>query len=73
MAASWSVSRQAADQVNITGSGDPVTGVRIFFTTGEGNSGSVFVPDTVYHNTKAVREAIAVMADQMDAIGALHS
>lgn len=73
MAASWSVTRQAADQVNITNGGDPISGVRIFFTTGEGNTGSVFIPDTVYHHTAAVKEAIQAQANQMDAISALHS
>lgn len=70
--ASWQVSRQAADQVDLQ-NGDPVTGVRIFFVTGVGNAGSVFIPDAQYHNTAAVKEALQVAANQMDAIGALHS
>lgn len=73
MAASWSVTRQAADQVSLTNGNDPVTGVRIFFTTGEGNQGSVFIPDSLYHNVAGVRHAIQAQADQMDAVSALHS
>ena len=71
-AASWQVSRQAADQVDIA-NGDPVTGVRVFFVTGLGNAGSVFIPDAQYHNTAAVKEALQVQANQMDAVGTLHS
>ena len=72
MAASWHVTRQAADQVSITSSGDPLTGVRIFILTGNGQAGSVFVPDTSYHNTAAVKEALQVEADQLDVIAGLH-
>lgn len=73
MAATWTVTRQAADQVTIQTNGDPVTGTRIFFTTGLGNQGSVFIADAQYHNTAAVKTAIAAQANQMDAITALHS
>ena len=73
MAATWQVTRQAADQVNITTSGDPITGVRVFYQTGQGNTGSVFIPDTQYHNTAAVKEALQAAANQADTIGALHS
>lgn len=72
MAATWSVTRQAADQVNIEPNGDPVTGVRIFFTTGAGNQGSVFITDAAYHNTNAVKAAIQAQANQMDTVSALH-
>lgn len=73
MAATWTVTRQAADQVSIQSNGDPVTGVRIFFTTGAGNEGSVFIADAQYHNTAAVKQAIQAQANQMDAISVLHS
>lgn len=73
MAATWEVTRQAADQVSIETNGDPVTGTRIFFSTGKGNAGSVFIPDATYHNTTAVKEAIQAQATQMDAISALKS
>lgn len=73
MAATWTVTRQAADQVSIESNGDPVTGVRIFFSTGLGNEGSVFITDAQYHNTNAVKQAIQAQATQMDAISALHA
>lgn len=73
MAATWSVNRQAADQIDLATSGDPVSGVRIFFTTGLGQTGSVFVPDTQYHNTGVVKEAIQLQADQMDRIAQLKA
>jgi hypothetical protein len=73
MAATWTVTRQAADQVNIESNGDPVTGTRIFFQTGLGNTGSVFVTDANYHNTAGVKSAIQAQANQMDAVSALHA
>lgn len=72
MAASWKVTRQAPDQVDITTSNDPVTGTRIFIVTGNGQAGSVFIPDTVYHNTAAVKEALQTEANQRDVIAGLH-
>lgn len=71
-AASWHVTRQNADQVDIR-NGDPVTGTRIFILTGNGQEGSVFVPDTMYHNTAAVKEALQIEANQRDTVADLHS
>jgi hypothetical protein len=38
--------------------GQIVRGVRIYFKTSLGNSGSVFVPDTMYGNVDTVREML---------------
>lgn len=73
MAATWHVTRQNADQVDIAAGGNPITGTRIFIVTGNGQEGSVFIPDTVYHNTAAVREALQTEANQRDVVGGLHS
>lgn len=45
-------------------------GYDIFFTTGEGHNGSVFVPASKYTPAQ-VKAAIDQAAAQMDAIGAL--
>lgn len=47
-----------------------VTGVVISFRTGQGHTGSVFVPDTLY-TVDAARSAIAARAAAMDAVGRL--
>ena len=47
-----------------------VRGVLVSFTTGAGNKGSVFVPDTQY-TVDAARTAIAARAAVLDAVSAL--
>lgn len=69
-ATTWTVTNQVeADQL-VPGSA-PVKGVRIFYTTGRGNSGSVHVPYSQYTQTDQVRAAIQTAAAQMDAVGML--
>ena len=65
MAASWTVTGQAADQFEFDGSGNPVTGYRVSFLTGGGNRGSVFVPQDHY-NAGHVRTLVAALATRMD-------
>lgn len=58
------------DQVQA--SGPPVRGVTIFYTTGKGNQGSVWVPYSTYNQgPDQVRPLIAAAAGRMDQIGAL--
>lgn len=68
--ATWTVTGQQDDQLQVTSSGQPVTGVIISFATGEGNQGTVFVPDQHY-NKSTVRKMIQARADLMDEIGLL--
>lgn len=68
----WRVTSQLTDQVIITEAGKAVTGVQIFFITGDGNEGSVFVANNHY-TTKVVRAAIHASAVQIDTIGVLSS
>ena len=57
---------------NVQASGPPVRGVTIFYTTGKGNQGSVWVPYSTYNQgPDAVRPLIAAAAGRMDQIGAL--
>lgn len=70
-ATTWTVTNQVErDQVQ-PGSA-PVRGVQIFFQTGRGHSGSVFVPYTQYSSTDQVRAQIQAAAAQMDAVGMLQ-
>lgn len=68
---SWQVTGQT-EQTQISQGGSPVRGVQVFFTTGQGHEGSVFVP-YVQYNPQTVRTLVGTAAAQMDAIGALNS
>lgn len=67
----WQVTGQATDQVINTQSGQTIVGVQVFFITGEGWEGSVFVPQTIYPNKEKVREMIRHAARQLDEVGGL--
>lgn len=68
----WIVTSQLTDQVIVTAAGQAVTGVQIFFITGDGNEGSVFIANNHY-TTKVVKEAIRAQAAAIDTIGKLNS
>lgn len=64
----WRVTSQLTDQVIITEAGKAVTGVQIFFITGNGNEGSIFVANNHYV-PKVVRPQLHAAAQQIDTIG----
>jgi hypothetical protein len=65
----WKVTgQQEYTQVQVTG--PPLPGVKVFYQTGAGHSGSVFVPLGQY-NVTTVRNLLNAAAAQMDAIGQL--
>jgi hypothetical protein len=68
----WIVTSQLTDQVIVTAAGQAVTGVQVFFITGNGNEGSVFIANNHY-TPKVVRPAIHAAAAQIDTIGQLSS
>lgn len=68
---SWQVTGQATDQVVNTQSGQTIVGVQVFFITGEGWEGSVFVPQTIYPNKEKVAHMIRETARNLDEIGNL--
>lgn len=70
--ASWTVTGQVTDQVRVTDAGQTIEGAQVYFTTGEGQTGSVFVPDTQYTEAK-VRQMIEHRAAQLDAVFNLAS
>ena len=65
----WTVTGQT-EYTQVAATGPPVQGVKVFYTTGAGHSGSVFVPYSQY-NTVNVRAAINAAAATMDAVGQL--
>lgn len=69
--ASWSVTGQM-ETTQLDSTGQATAGVRVFFRTGLGNTGSVFVPRASYAPDN-VRGLVAAAAAAADAIGALTS
>lgn len=67
----WEVTGQLSNQVRNTPTNGTVEGTWIYFTTGDGNSGAVFVPDNIYLHKKKVHAMIAAQALLMDEIGNL--
>lgn len=70
MAVSWQVTGDAPDQVVFRGA-TPQTGHEITFVTGQGNRGSVFVPDDQYTPAQ-VKKIVAAKAAVVDEVNALH-
>lgn len=68
---SWQVTGQA-ERTDIAADGTPVRGMTVYFTTGAGHQGSVFVPAAQY-TADNVRAMIAAAAARMDEIGSLTS
>lgn len=68
---SWHVTGQA-ERTDIAADGNPVRGMTVYFTTGAGHQGSVFVPAAQY-TADNVRAMIAAAAARMDEIGSLTS
>lgn len=68
---SWKVTGQN-ESTQVQQSGPPVPGVRVFFQTGQGHTGSVFVPQAQYTVTN-VRALVNAAAAKMDAVGSLSS
>lgn len=66
----WRVTGQVSDQVQVTQAGATVTGVIVYFITGEGNEGSVFIANQHY-NVKNVEKAVHAQAQLIDQVGRL--
>ncbi len=70
-AASWSVTGQV-EATEFSQQGQMQKGVRISFQTGQGHTGTVFVPQAQY-NPDTVRQLVQAQANLMDQVGALSS
>lgn len=68
--AAWRITGQVTDQVVNTQAGATVTGTIVYYVTGEGNEGSVFVANQHY-NVKNVRKAVHESAALLDEVGRL--
>lgn len=66
----WTVTSQTPNQMIVTDAGVSEQGTYVYFRTGNGHAGSVFVPDNHY-NAKNVRQMIAAKAALIDEVGAL--
>lgn len=65
----WTVTSQKED-FQTDENGRPTNGVLVYFRTGGGHNGSVFVPVANY-NPETVRRMIRAKAANMDAVGNL--
>jgi hypothetical protein len=71
MAVSWRVTGQLDNQYSNDGSGTPVLGHIVSFLTGNGDRGSVFLPEDRFNDVN-VRNAINAKAKVIDAVAGLH-
>jgi hypothetical protein len=67
---SYTVTSQAVDQYDFSAPGNPVLGTVVYFVTGNGHQGSVFVPQARYtiNNVKTLVEGAA---KSLDAVGSI--
>ena len=70
-AGTWMVTRQEPDTFDFRNPGSSAIGTIVYFTTGEGNDGSVFIPDNRL-NPKVARELLSHAARLRDEIAALQ-
>jgi len=66
----WRITSQLTDQVVNSPAGQTLTGVQVYFITGNGNEGSVFIANQHY-NKATVAQAVALQATLLDEIGGL--
>lgn len=66
----WKITAQLTDQVETNNAGQTIIGTRVYFITGNGNEGGIFVPNTQY-TAKNVHERVRRQAILIDEIGAL--
>lgn len=67
----WTVTGQSPGQTQVTPDGRVISGTLVYFRTGNGTMGNVFVPQDRY-NAETVRTMIAVVAREMDSIDGLQ-
>ena len=67
---SWRVTNVLMDQTINTGANDTVVGNYVYFMTGDGWEGNVFIPANKWSHA-AVADAIRPAAKQLDEVGKL--
>lgn len=68
----WRITLQASDQYQTNAANVTQVGVQVYFITGDGNEGSVFVPNQQY-NVATVRKMVEAAATLVDEVGRLSS
>lgn len=68
---SWRITRQIVDQTTNDDAGNTVVGAYIYFVTGDGNTGVVFIPNNLL-NHDHVKATVKAQAKTLDTIGRLH-
>jgi hypothetical protein len=66
----YTVTSQVPDQYDFTNPGNPTLGTIVYFQTGEGNTGSVFVA-AAHYTVANVRTAVAAKAKLLDEVSAI--
>lgn len=69
----WKVTSQVTDQTSYDGAGNTITGTNVYFITGSGNQGVVFVPNKIYdkRHVDTIKAMLRESATLIDAVGAL--
>lgn len=68
---SWQVTRQVPDQIKTDVTGSAITGVVVYFTTGQDQASSVFIADDHYSDVATVKQAIDAKATIVDQVAQL--
>jgi hypothetical protein len=68
----WSVTSVAVDQFDTSTANQVVPGSYVYYRTGEGNDGVVFIPATRFGDKTKVTNDIRASAQHLDSIAALH-
>lgn len=71
-AGTWSVTAQQ-QTTKTSAAGGFQQGYNVFYMTGLGHQGVVFIPENIYPNTGEVKARVAAAATQTDAVGSLSS
>ena len=66
----WQVTAQASNQTTINAASNVIEGVIVYFITGDGFEGSVFIPNTQFTEAR-VKAAIDEAAVKLDRVGRL--
>lgn len=67
----WQITAQATNQTTINQAGNVIEGVIVYFITGEGNEGSVFIANTQFTEAR-VKVAVDEAALKLDRVGRLR-
>jgi hypothetical protein len=66
----WQITSQQTGQTVLDAAGNVIQGSYVYYTTGQGNQGVIFIPDNL-RTTKYVAAQVAAQAKLLDDIGNL--